>query len=176
MKTLPILSIILSLACLAHAQNAPQTGAVTPPTVANPDITVVPARPTGAKIDPEQQVAGFYRKCAQGAAGDGLRDLLKTNPVVKEDDVKRVSDAFSEMVKTMGAFVDFELIRGRNFGKRTQVLRCVAHFERQPFVNEFTFYDPGDGDWRLVHLRYDANLATMFLEDLQRDAAPQSGR
>ena len=49
---------------------------------------------------------------------------------------------------------------------RTVVIRCSAHFERQPFVNEFTFYDAGAG-WRLVHLRYDANLATMFTEDLK---------
>jgi len=112
-------------------------------------------------------VTAFYAKCKQGAAGEGLREILETNPVVKEDDVKRVADAFSEMVQTMGQFVDFAIVKETVVSERTQVLRCLAHFERQPFVNEFTFYDPGNGEWRLVHLRYDANLATMFQEDLR---------
>ena len=29
-------------------------------------------------------------------------------------------------------------------------------------MNEFTFYNSGDDFWRLINLRYDANLVTMF--------------
>lgn len=171
MKHLPI-SVLLALATgliPSFGQEAAQPAAAPSPA----DIV---RGAIGTAADPESQVSAFYAKCKEGKAAEGLEAILSTNPVVKAEDVKRVAEAFSGMVATMGAFVDFEIVRGSSVGKRTQVLRCVAHFERQPFVNEFTFYDPGTGGWRLVHLRYDANLATMFQEDVRRDSAPQSGR
>ena len=154
-------------------QDAPAPAAPAPATPSPADIVRGAIAVAG---DPESQISAFYAKCREDKAAEGLEAILSTNPVVKAEDVKRVAEAFSGMVATMGKFVDYEIIRGSNVGKRTQVLRCVAHFERQPFVNEFTFYDPGEGGWRLVHLRYDANLATMFQEDVRRDTAPQSGR
>lgn len=132
------------------------------------EATATPAR-SGPSLSPKQQVTGFYAMCKQGKGGEGLREMLSTNPVVQAGDVQRVADAFAQMISQMGGFVDFKIAKETELSERTLVLRCVAHFERQPFVNEFTFYDPGSGDWRLVHLRYDANLATMFQEDL-RDA------
>lgn len=119
------------------------------------------------KLSPKQQITGFYAMCKQGRGGEGLREMLSSNPVVKPEDVQQVADAFAQMISQMGGFIDFKIVREIEVSNRSLVVRSVAHFERQPFVNEFTFYDPGSGDWRLVHLRYDANLATMFQEDVR---------
>lgn len=169
MKRFPMVALLVLATGLITSlgQNAAQP-APAPAAPAAPSPADI-ARGAGvATGDPEAQVSAFYAKCKEGKAAEGLEAILSTNPVVKAEDVKRVAEAFSAMVATMGAFVDFEIVRGSPVGKRTTVLRCVAHFERQPFVNEFTFYDPGTGGWRLVHLRYDANLATMFQEDVRR--------
>ncbi|MCB1229663.1 MAG: hypothetical protein KDN19_05325 [Verrucomicrobiae bacterium] len=129
-----------------------------------------PARPA-PKLSPKQQITGFYAMCKQGRGGEGLREMLSSNPVVKAEDVQKVADAFAQMISQMGAFIDFKIVKETEISERTLVLRSVAHFERQPFVNEFTFYDPGSGDWRLVHLRYDANLATMFQDEIRNSSS-----
>lgn len=134
-----------------------------------PATAIAPLR-QAPKTPPLQQITSFYAACKTGEAGKGLQDLLLGNPVTQEADALRVANAFSQLIGQMGGFVDFEIIKESTISKRTQVVRCVAHLERQPFVNEFTFYDPGNGDWRLVHLRYDANLATMFQEDVRASA------
>lgn len=158
--------IVAVLACLALNQaagpvNAQEAAAPTPQAEAE-----AAPRPA-SKLSPKQQITGFYAMCKQGRGGEGLTEMLSTNPVVKPDDVQKVAGAFSQLIEQMGAFVDFKVVKETEISERTQVVRCVAHFDRQPFVNEFTFYDPGSGDWRLVHLRYDANLATMFQEDVR---------
>ncbi len=116
--------------------------------------------------DPKTQVADFYTLCKQGKASEALEKALANSEMVKPEDSKRVAEAFAQMVSTMGSFIDYEITREANVTKRSVVLRCVAHYANQPFVNEFTFYDPGSNGWRLVHLRYDANPATMFQRDL----------
>jgi len=140
------------------------------PVFAQDKGTVAP--PPAKALSPKQQIVGFYALCKEGRAAEGLQEMLSSNPVVQPANVAQVANAFGQLVSQMGAFVDYELTRETQISKRTLVIRCVSHFERQPFVNEFTFYDPGSGDWRLVHLRYDANLASMFLEDL--NAAKQA--
>lgn len=124
------------------------------------------AQQPAANLSPKQQITGFYATCKNGEGGKGLREMLSTNPVVKPGDVDRVAQAFEGMLTQMGKFLDFNINREKLISDRTVIIRCVAHFERQPFVNEFTFYDAGDS-WRLVHLRYDANLATMFADELR---------
>ena len=131
-----------------------------------PAAPAAPARPA-PKLTPKQQITSFYAMCKQDRGGEGLQEMLSSNPVVQENDVQRVATAFAELIKQMGGFIDFKIIKEAKLSDRAQVVRCIAHFERQPFVNEFTFYDPGSGEWRLVHLRYDANLATMFQEDVR---------
>ncbi len=124
-----------------------------------------PAAPTapGPKLSPEQQVTAFYAACKANAVGSGLEEMLKANPFVKEEDLSQIKAGFERLVIPMGAFIDFEILKKDEISKRTVNVRCVAHFQKQPFVNEFMFYDPGNGEWRLVHLRYDSNVATMFV-------------
>ena len=124
------------------------------------------AQQAAAKLSPKQQITGFYAACKNGEGGKGLREMLSANPVVKPDDVNRVAAAFEQLLSQMGGFLDFNILREKQISDRTVIVRCAAHFERQPFMNEFTFYDAGKG-WLLVHLRYDANLATMFGEDMR---------
>lgn len=124
------------------------------------------AQQAGANLSPKQQITGFYATCKNGEGGKGLRELLSTNPAVKPADVDQVARGFEGLLSQMGKFLDFNISREKVISDRTVVIRCIAHFERQPFVNEFTFYDSGD-KWRLVHLRYDANLATMFADELR---------
>jgi hypothetical protein len=165
------LSAVVTAPVQTGAQEAPKKApapAQAEAAPANP-VTTAPAVPA-PKRTPQQQVMAFYAMCKQDLAGQGLNEILSGNPVVKPEDVKRVADGFSQLTSQMGKFIDFKTVRETAVTERTQVLRCVAHFDRQPFVNEFTFYDPGNGDWRLVHLRYDGNLATMFQEDLFRAA------
>ncbi|MCB1077439.1 MAG: hypothetical protein KDM64_06380 [Verrucomicrobiae bacterium] len=163
----PILAFSLSLALLGGGLASAQNEAAPP---ANPDVVTLPARTTASKLTPKQQVTGFYALCKQGKAGDALGEILNTNPNVKSEDVAKVSQAFSQMTETMGAFLDYKIIRETALSDRVQVIRCVAHFEKQPFVNEFTFYDAGNGEWRYLHLKYDANPATMFQEDIRAAA------
>jgi len=172
--TITILLATLTSLHVALAQEKGKTAAS--PAEAVPAAPApVPATATAPlrqapKTPPLQQITSFYAACKTGEAGKGLQDLLLGNPVTQEADALRVANAFSQLIGQMGGFVHFEIIKESTISKRTQVVRCVAHLERQPFVNEFTFYDPGNGDWRLVHLRYDANLATMFQEDVRASA------
>jgi hypothetical protein len=122
----------------------------------------------GVMLTPKQQITGFYAMCKQNRGGEGLQEILSTNPVVQSSDIQRVAQSFEEMIVKMGGFLDFEILKETRLSERVVVVRCVAHFEKQPFINEFTFFDAGAGDWRLVYLKYDANLATMFIEDLMR--------
>jgi len=128
----------------------------------------VSAQETG---DPKAQIDAFYTLCKQGKSAEALEKALSNSETVKPEDSKRVAEAFAQMVAGMGSFIDYEITRETKITKRTVVLRCVAHFGNQPFVNEFTYYDPGSNGWRLIHLRYDANPATMFQRDLAEDAA-----
>ncbi len=125
------------------------------------------AAPAKKAQTPKQQVTSFYAMCKQERAAEGLQEMLSSNPVVQGTEVTKVAQGFGQLVSQMGKFVDFEIAKEIQISKRTLIVRCISHFERQPFTNEFTFYDPGNGDWRLVHLRYDANLASMFLDDLK---------
>lgn len=160
------LSLLASSIAGAQDANTPTpTPAPAPP--ADNDLVARPA----PKLSPKQQITGFYAMCKQERGGEGLREMLSSNPVVQEGDVLRVADAFANLISQMGGFVDFKILRETEISPRIQIIRCISNFERQPFVNEFTFYDPGEGEWRLVHLRYDANLATMFQEELQDRAA-----
>lgn len=122
-------------------------------------------------LSPKQQINGFYATCKSGAAGTGLREMLSANPHVKPEDIDGLAAAFEQLLDQMGGFIDFEVIREKEITDRIVVISCAAHFERQPFMNEFTFYDPGKGSWRLVHLRYDKNLATMFSDENREEQA-----
>ncbi|NNE92852.1 MAG: hypothetical protein HKN23_14505 [Verrucomicrobiales bacterium] len=124
--------------------------------------------PAPAKaLSPKQQIVGFYAKCKDGRSAEALKEILMGNPDVQELNANQVATAFGQLVSQMGGFIDFDIARETEVSKRTIVIRCVAHFEKQPFVNEFTFYDPGSDDWRVIHVRYDKNMATMFSEDLR---------
>ena len=172
-----LIALSLAAGSLALAQDT------NPAPVSNPNPTPAPANPVppGAdpvarpapKLSPKQQITGFYAMCKQNRGGEGLREMLSSNPVVQEGDVLRVADAFANLISQMGGFVDFQILREIEIAPRVQIVRCISNFERQPFVNEFTFYDPGDGEWRLVHLRYDANLATMFQEEVRDQMGEQ---
>jgi len=110
-----------------------------------------------------QQVVSFYATVNEGYGAEGMREMLSTNPVVQPADTERVANAFAGLMAQMGRYLDFEILLEREISSRVRVMKTVANFEKQPFVNEFTFYDPGNGEWRLVHLRYDSNVATMFV-------------
>ena len=161
MKSRTILLTLIFAAIAPAGANAQQQ----PEKPAQPAAAAAPA--PAPKLTPKQQITSFYSTCKQGRGGEGLMEMLSGNPVVKKEDVQRVADAFQQMIAEMGAFVDFGISKETKVSDRVQVVRCVAHFERQPFINEFTFYDPGAGQWRLVHLRYDANLATMFGDEMR---------
>jgi len=120
----------------------------------------------GKNLSPKQQIDEFYALCKQDRSADALKKALSVSEMVKPEDSEKVAAAFANMVKGMGEFLDFEIIREFSITKRTVVIRCVAHYTRQPFVNEFTYYNPEAGGWRMVHLRYDANPATMFTAEL----------
>ncbi len=127
------------------------------------------------KLSPEQQVDRFYALCKEGRAADALEQVLAASGTVKPEDSKKVAEAFANRVLGMGEFLDFEITRLTNITKRVIVIRCVGHFKQQPFVNEFTFYNSGSNDWHIVHLRYDANPATMFGPDLAETANLNQG-
>ena len=122
--------------------------------------------PAPSNLSPKQQITGFYSTCKNGEGGKGLLELLSANPTVNNQDAQQVAQAFDQLLTQLGKFLDFNFMKETQISDRTVIIRCAAHFEQQPFVNEFTFYDGGNG-WRLVHLRYDKNLATMFEEDLK---------
>lgn len=140
---------------------------VSPPPMKLPPVPAPPAvtkpRPL-VKATPMQQVVGFYATVNGGYGAEGLRELLATNPVIQPADTERVANAFAGLMAKMGRYIDFEILEESEISSRVRIMKTVANFETQPFVNEFTFYDPGDGHWRLVHLRYDPNVATMFSE------------
>ena len=120
----------------------------------------------GKKISPEEQIANFYALCKEGRAADAMVKALSTSEKIKPEDSKKVADAFAKLVSGMGKLVDYEIIRMTNITKRVVVIRCAGHYSEQPFVNEFTFYNPGNNDWRVMHMRYDGNPATMFGIDI----------
>ncbi len=117
-------------------------------------------------LTPEQQVEQFYALCKEGRAADALVQVLATSGTAKPEDSKKVADAFASRVNGMGMLLDFQIARNTVITKRVMVMRCVGHFKQQPFVTEFTFYNSGDNEWHVIHLRYDANPATMFAPDL----------
>ncbi len=145
----PLVAILVALAAIAEAQ----TPAPAPP----PQVA-----PAGGSLMPKQQITGFYGLCKSGKSGEGIRELLSSNPALKPEDLDAVSKQFETMISAMGTFLDFEITKETSPTIRVAILSCIAHFQTQPFLQEFTFYDAGGGDWRLLHVRYDANIATMF--------------
>lgn len=120
----------------------------------------------GKGLTPKQLVGSFYALCKEGRAAEALKKALSASSTLKPEDGNKVAAAFAEMIQGMGSFLDYEITRETQITKRTVVIRCMAHFQKQPFMSEFTFYNPGENDWRMIHLRYDANVATMFASDL----------
>lgn len=150
------------------ARPKPGEGDAPPKPAADPKpaaVREVPGEPHES-LTPKQQITGFYAMCKQNRGGEGLQEMLSTNPVVQSTDIQRVAQVFEEMIVKMGEFRDFKILKETPLSDRIVVVRCVAHFEKQPFINEFTFYNSSAQDWRLVYLKYDANLATMFVQDL----------
>lgn len=123
-------------------------------------------------LSPQEQVKEFYALCKEGRSADALKKALSVSGSVKPQDSDKVALAFSNMVRGMGDFLDYEITQEFNLTKRTVVIRCTVHYKEQPFVNEFTYYNPGNNDWRMIHLRYDANIATMFAREIAAKTKP----
>ena len=119
------------------------------------------------KQKPKAQVISFFAALNENNAVDGMVEMLLANPTTQRTDAQAVANTFVSRMAQMGQFIDFEILAEKSISDRVRVVKTVANFENQPFVIEFTFYDPASGHWRLAHLRYDWNFATMFLEPIE---------
>lgn len=148
---------------------APPAAKPAPPAV---DATIpAPAPAEKPKLSPREQIDAFYKSFADeraqpgtGKARQGLLNLLTSNPNLTPQGIEQIAVAIQRPLGTVGDYIDHEIQSEKDVTKRTQIVKVIAHFSNQPFMNEFTFYKTEDGYWRLVNLRYDANLATMFFE------------
>ncbi|MFT5466725.1 MAG: hypothetical protein ACI8UO_001825 [Verrucomicrobiales bacterium] len=145
------------------AAAAPTPAAAEPAAAVSTDVTAKP------KLMPKQYIANFYQSFADeraepntNKARNGLLALLTSNDSLTARGIEQIAGAIQGPLGTVGEFIDYKVAGEEDVTDRIQVIRVIAHFTNQPFMNEFTFYKKEDGYWGLVNLRYDANLATMF--------------
>ncbi|MEM7009982.1 MAG: hypothetical protein AAF585_00740 [Verrucomicrobiota bacterium] len=148
----------------ANNTETPANNNTTPSSV-NANSVVQPPPPERKKIAPDKQIDNLYNSFKEGKGYQGLRDLLSSNPNLTEAGMNQIARAIQVPLNTVGNFVDYQVVKEDKPSERVQVVKVIAHHENQPFMNEFTFYDNGDGFWRLINLRYDANLVTMFEDE-----------
>lgn len=127
------------------------------------DVTAKP------KLTPKQYIANFYQSFADerkepgtNKARNGLLELLTSNESLTPRGIEQIAVAIQQPLRTVGEFIDYEVIKEESVTDRIQVVQVIAHFTNQPFMNEFMFYKKEDGYWGLMNLRYDANPATML--------------
>jgi len=128
------------------------------------EATPLAAPEAEASMDPVRNIAEFFAALAKKDI-DGAYDRLTKGTKIAEraEDVKTLKSKTKDAIAVFGGMKGHEIVATQKVGERLLSLTCVSLGQDFPLRWRFYYYKPED-QWKLIDLRVDDRLASIFDE------------
>ncbi len=137
--------------------------------------------PANADLDsPRRAIEKFFEDLSapNGNARQAVDNLVMNTPMAENEKARsKILDSWKTMNTNFGGYVELEEVGVRYVGVDLVVFRYLCKFENYPVVWYFTFYrsrskssETPSNPWRLIGVRYDANLDAALLDATFNDS------
>lgn len=168
MKSFTVVLVAFSLASPAFSQRPPLIDAEKKPGVTAP--AVEPAIPAETEADgPDRIIARFFSYLQRKEVDQAYDQLTRGTKIAERaEDVKTLKAKTREAISVFGPILGYDFVAKKNVGARLVSHTIVSLGKEFPLRWRFYFYKSQE-TWKLIDLRVDDRLATMFDE-------PEEGR
>ena len=168
MKSPSVFLIAFSLLASAFAQRPPLIDAEKKPAATAP--AVEPAFPAETEGDgPDRIIARFFSYLQRKEVDQAYDQLTRGTKIAERaEDVKTLKAKTREAISVFGPILGYDFVAKKNVGARLVSYTIVSLGKEFPLRWRFYFYKSQE-TWKLIDLRVDDRLATMFDE-------PEDGR
>ena len=158
----------ISLVSSAFAQRAPLIDAERKPGTAGPSAE--PPVPAETEADgPDRIIARFFSYLQRKEVDQAYDQLTRGTKIAERaEDVKTLKAKTREAISVFGPILGYDFVAKKNVGTRLVSHTIVSLGKEFPLRWRFYFYKSQE-TWKLIDLRVDDRLATMFDE-------PEEGR
>ncbi len=135
----------------------------TAPTATEPAVENTAPLETEAEI-PEKIIARFFSYLQRREVDQAYDQLTRGTKIAERaEDVKTLKSKTKEAITVFGPMLGFDTVVKKNVGTRLVSYTLLSLGKEFPLRWRFYFYKPQE-TWRLIDLRVDDRLATMFDE------------
>lgn len=122
-----------------------------------------PAAPE-TSTDPLKNIGDFFASLAKKDIEGAYDNLTKGTKIAERaEDVKTLKAKTKDAIAVFGAMKGHEVVATQKVGERLISLTCVSLGQDFPLRWRFYYYKPED-QWKLIDLRVDDRLASIFDE------------
>ena len=168
MKSPIVVLTVFALACPAFSQRPPIIDADAKSPASAPVVeTTAPAE---AEADgPDKIIARFFSYLQRREVDQAYDQLTRGTKIAERaEDVKTLKSKTREAITVFGPILGYDFVAKKNVGARLVSYTIVSLGKEFPLRWRFYFYKSQES-WKLIDLRVDDRLATMFDE-------PEEGR
>ena len=168
MKILAAFFVVCSLVSPAFSQRPPIIDADAKPPARDPVVET--AVPVEAEADgPDKIIARFFSYLQRREVDQAYDQLTRGTKIAERaEDVKTLKSKTREAITVFGPILGYDFAAKKNVGARLVSYTIVSLGKEFPLRWRFYFYKSQE-TWKLIDLRVDDRLATMFDE-------PEEGR
>ena len=160
--------IVCSLASPAFSQRPPIIDADSKPPAAGPIVETAAPGETEADL-PDKIIARFFSYLQRREVDQAYDQLTRGTKIAERaEDVKTLKSKTREAITVFGPILGYDFVAKKNVGARLVSYTIVSLGKEFPLRWRFYFYKSQE-TWKLIDLRVDDRLATMFDE-------PEEGR
>ncbi|MBQ9813506.1 MAG: hypothetical protein IJM54_09365 [Thermoguttaceae bacterium] len=146
-----------------------------------PRVEAQQTAPANAELDsPRRSIEKFFEDLTapNGNPRQAVDNFVMNTPMADNEKARsKIVDSWKTMNANFGGYVEAEEVGVRYVGADLVVFRYLCKFENYPVVWYFTFYrsrskstETPSNAWRLIGVRYDANLDAALLDATFNDA------
>ena len=165
MKSPTAVLLAISLACPAFAQQPPSIDAEKKPGADGAVVTPAETEADG----PDKIIARFFSYLQRKEVDQAYDQLTRGTKIAERaEDVKTLKAKTREAIEVFGPILGYDFVAKKGVGARLVSYTIVSLGKEFPLRWRFYFYKSQE-TWKLIDLRVDDRLATMFDE-------PEEGR